>query len=141
MNAAAEQIGNPWLAGALAGIAMVAIVLVALGARRRGRGSSHPAQAAPAELRETVDQLEGLTDRLERLIDQADNRIAQLTALTRAGPRPPMEPVHDAAPTDPLVRRVYELSDEGRESTEIAQQLDEHVGKIELILALRDGSA
>ena len=40
-------------------------------------------------------------------------------------------------PDDPLARSVYQLADEGMEPTQIAQQLDEHIGKIELILALR----
>ena len=38
---------------------------------------------------------------------------------------------------DPLKRRIYELDDTGHTSVEIATELGEHVGKIELILALR----
>jgi len=38
---------------------------------------------------------------------------------------------------DALTRRVYELADAGLSSVEIASQLQEHTGKIDLILALR----
>lgn len=38
---------------------------------------------------------------------------------------------------DELTRRVYALADQGHGPPEIASELDEHVGKIELMLALR----
>ena len=38
---------------------------------------------------------------------------------------------------DPLAEQIYELADAGRTPVEIAQDLDEQVGKVELILALR----
>lgn len=38
---------------------------------------------------------------------------------------------------DPLKEKIYELDDGGRTSVEIATELGEHVGKVELILALR----
>ncbi len=38
---------------------------------------------------------------------------------------------------DPLTRSVYALADDGRSSVEIARKLDEQIGKVELILALR----
>ncbi len=38
---------------------------------------------------------------------------------------------------DPLHANVYELADRGRSPVEIARYLDEQVGKVELILALR----
>jgi hypothetical protein len=40
---------------------------------------------------------------------------------------------------DPLTRRVYELSDAGHNPVDIARALDEQIGKVELILALRAG--
>lgn len=43
-------------------------------------------------------------------------------------------------PPDDAARAVYELADAGHSPTQIAQQLDDDVGKIELILALRDSS-
>lgn len=42
-----------------------------------------------------------------------------------------------SAANDPLSRRVYGLADEGLAPTEIARKLDEQIGKVELILALR----
>jgi len=44
------------------------------------------------------------------------------------------------SPADHLSRQVHELSQMGLKSIEIARQLDEQVGKVELILALRDAS-
>ena len=41
--------------------------------------------------------------------------------------------------TDPLTREVYALADRGQGAQSIAQSLGEHVGKVELILALRQG--
>lgn len=38
---------------------------------------------------------------------------------------------------DPLTRSVYQLADAGLEASDIAGRLNEHVGKVELILALR----
>ncbi|MCH7547212.1 MAG: hypothetical protein IID30_12500 [Planctomycetes bacterium] len=40
---------------------------------------------------------------------------------------------------DPLTRSVYELSDSGQDTVSIARELDEQIGKVELILALRAG--
>jgi len=44
----------------------------------------------------------------------------------------------DAPSGDLVSRKVYELADEGVPSVEIAKRLDQHLGKVELILALRD---
>ena len=52
--------------------------------------------------------------------------------LGRVGPPPA-----SAVPADPLTTTVYELADAGHGPVEIAQQLEEQVGKVELILALR----
>ena len=38
---------------------------------------------------------------------------------------------------DPLTKSVYELADAGRNAVSIAQELQEQIGKVELILALR----
>ena len=42
-----------------------------------------------------------------------------------------------AQPTDELTENVYRLADQGLDAAGIAHQLDEHIGKIELMLALR----
>ena len=39
----------------------------------------------------------------------------------------------------PMTRSVYELSDSGQDTVSIARELDEQIGKVELILALRAG--
>ncbi len=40
---------------------------------------------------------------------------------------------------DPLTRSVYKLADSGHDTVSIARELDEQIGKVELILALRAG--
>jgi hypothetical protein len=41
--------------------------------------------------------------------------------------------------SDPLCASVYSLADSGSDAVAIAKQLDEHIGKVQLILALRGG--
>ncbi|MCH8166140.1 MAG: hypothetical protein IH889_11075 [Planctomycetes bacterium] len=119
------------------------------------------AQAVSAQLVDTARrlgaQLDNKAQRLELLLQEADERIAQLSEAKDAGlsaaddsvagreggfggPDPgPFKPSHDPPrPLDPLTQGVYELADTGRSPLEIAQQMDEQVGKVELILALRD---
>lgn len=101
-------------------------------------------------------QLDAKAVRLERLIEEADARITQLERAGRsAGESANREAARvttvagkgaeaasgdgtPAEPLDPLTRNVYELADAGHEPLAIAKQLDEHVGKVELILALRE---
>lgn len=86
-----------------------------------------------------ADELDGRAARLERLIAQADDRIASLqrnaapsqrsvTSTTQSTPTPAI---------DDTTREVYRLADSGVSPVTIAQTLGEHVGKVELILALR----
>jgi hypothetical protein len=88
-------------------------------------------------------QLDAKTIEIEMLIRRADERLAELRRLTEQGAPPPQAELPGAPPmpaepaSDPLSRRVCELADEGLSPVEIARQLDEHVGKVELILALR----
>lgn len=119
------------------------------------------ARSAASEV-ETARHLAALLDnkaeRLEQLLAEAEERIAHLEGLVRDAaqsgsgssaqtatqrsvessmpanhePHPPTP-----EPADPLTRSVYELADNGHSSVEIAQKLDEQVGKIDLILALR----
>ena len=51
--------------------------------------------------------------------------------------QPAAAPAVDALPQDPLARSVYALADQGNDPQQIAKELQEHVGKVELILALR----
>ncbi len=127
-----------------------------LKAAGRQRGVS---QSASAELLESARGLAAKLDnkaaRLEVLIQQADERISLMSqlsgtggvahdgpSLTRAAePDRARTPVAASAPRlslDPLTRSVYELADTGFQPLQIAQELDEQVGKVELILSLRD---
>lgn len=93
-------------------------------------------------------------ERLEQLIAEADERIARLeaafpTPASRAPesqPPPALSETNSASSTaagvktdDPLTSEVYQLADAGRSPLEIARELDEQIGKVELILALRRG--
>ncbi len=129
----------------------------------RGREALETLMVEVQELtRLCAAQMENRAARLEKLIREADERIARLQDLedvhapaprparTRAdeahrfvqrGGAPGAEPSpgsllveHD---TDPLTRRVYTLADQGLTPVEIAGRLEEGVGKVELILALR----
>ena len=85
-------------------------------------------------------QLDAKAIRLERLLDEAEaktNQLEQISGKPASAPAsPPLErPMPDIA--DPGAQQVYALADQGRSPMEIARQLNEHVGKIELILSLR----
>lgn len=91
--------------------------------------------------------LENKAERVEALIDKAEARLAELegrlgspkVTTRRVEPSSAMAPDairYEAA--DPVAVDVYRLADEGRTALEIAKELDEHTGKVELILALRD---
>lgn len=112
-------------------------------------------------------QLDAKIVRIEQATREADQRIAQLHALQHELNQPLSPPNHAAsAPAaaphagledphaahaqlitpqrppdqaDPLTREVYALADQGIGPGDIAEQLGEHVGKVELILALRSG--
>jgi len=127
-----------------------------LKATSRHRGD---AQSASAELMESARVLAAKLDnkaaRLEVLIQQADERISLMSQLSGTGAvaqdGPPRTeaaeldrartPVAANGPPvllDPLTQSVYELADTGYQPIQIAQELDEQVGKVELILSLRD---
>ena len=93
-------------------------------------------------------QLDAKTVRMERLIDEADRKIGELKQLDRARrdadepqpacpPQPTTPNPQPPTPDDALKRSVYHLAEQGLDPAGIAHQLNEHVGKIELILALR----
>ncbi len=117
------------------------------------------AQSALAELLQTAQQVGAKLDnkaaRLELLIQQADERISRMSQNNEAGgvasDRPQLTTAaavdrapaavalnEPGVPLDPLIQSVYELADTGYQPIQIAQELDEQVGKVELILSLRD---
>ncbi len=115
---------------------------------RQIRAAANPhvdLHAATASYLETTQrlaaQLDNKSERLEQLLLQADERIASLRALecagTAASSTQPASTNPSPRPLDPLTRSVYDLADADNSPVEIAQQLHEQVGKVELILALR----
>lgn len=102
-------------------------------------------------------QLDAKSIHMEKLLDAADQRIAQLKAFqadqsaagttspsaaieAASAPKqaaPPQEAEPATAAEDALSKSVFELADQGLSPMQIARELDEHVGKIELMLALR----
>lgn len=129
-------------------------------ARGLQRSESHVSSADMVQTTQRLaTQLDNKAAKLEVLIKHADDRIALLKKLhSKAAapkptkpkaefkkpptPRPHLEVERQKRPVpqmiDPLTRSVYNLADYGRSSLEIAQELDEQVGKVELILSLRD---
>ena len=100
--------------------------------------------------RQISAQLDTRAARLQTLLDQADQRIAQLRQLTgsagfdssHSGGPPPTSATEASASApasvaSPMHAEVYALADEGRGAKEIAAQLNRPSGEIELILALR----
>jgi len=85
--------------------------------------------------RQLSAQLDTRSAKLESLIREADEKIAQLQ-----GQPPQAAPAEPQAPATELDTRhveVYELADSGLGATQIAQKLARPAGEIELILALR----
>ena len=66
-------------------------------------------------------------------------RIPAASMDPAAIPEPPPAAHPLPSEPDPLTRSVYELSDSGHDTVSIARELDEQIGKVELILALRAG--
>jgi hypothetical protein len=90
-----------------------------------------------------AQQLDSRAQRLEKLLDQANQRVATLESLLAQSPRattiiepkPPAATSLHAAPS--AHRDVYTLADEGLSPVEIAQRLGKPTGQVELILNLR----
>ena len=95
--------------------------------------------------RQITAQLDTRATRLELLLKEADEKIAQLQQLAQqpatsasVSSASVSEPAALAKPTqDPRHAAVYQLADEGRSPQEIAQHLARPRGEVELILALR----
>ena len=74
---------------------------------------------------------------------RADMSRAEPSRTAVTSPQAPMvvPSVVASDPTgpDPLTGEIYRLADQGMPAVEIARRLNQHVGKVELILALRPG--
>lgn len=113
---------------------------------QRHRAAAHagrePLENVMAEANELALRLAKTLDakaaRLEILIEQADQRIAQLAANAYQTPSANPAPQSQAlAAATSLERQVLELSDKGCDSDQIARRVGRSVGEVELILALR----
>lgn len=89
-------------------------------------------------------QLDAKTMQLEKTIREAEAVIDRLESTkqldaTRAGAdaAPRDIPANVEPEIDPFTRSVHELADQGLSAKDIAARLSEHVGKVELVLALR----
>jgi hypothetical protein len=166
----APQDLSPWLLLAAAGaVTLLALLIFWPRLRRRSDPLSRPAEPSLTQqraverdmqtlmhdlselARRVGSQLDARGARLEQLIQEADQRIAQLSAV-RPTQSPPMDhPAHepslavfsDAAPTmdvDPRHAEIYALQDQGLTLPEIAARLRRPNGEVELIVALRPRS-
>lgn len=85
-------------------------------------------------------QLDAKVIQVEKLVAEADRRIEilrNLKATPPAGNDGATQAAPLTAPPDPLTQSVYDLADAGKSPPEIASETGEHLGKVELILALR----
>lgn len=124
--------------------------------RRRPLPAKSARSADAAQLTELAADVEELTARLaaqldakaaklEALLAEADDAIARLAppspprAARRAGAGEGVDRADEGGEGgDPITRDVYRLADEGCSPVQIAQRLEQHTGKVELILALRN---
>lgn len=95
-----------------------------------------------------VAELDARAARLESLLAEADARIGQLEQLAqrptpRTPARPAPGPIYASMQTpaedqpDPLNWQIYQMADQGLPAVEIARHLKQHVGNVQLVLALR----
>jgi heme exporter protein D len=92
--------------------------------------------------RQITAQLDTRSAKLEALLQEADQKLAELRKLSSESAAPPASSQAAAAATpspalDPRHVEIYRLSDQGRSAQEIAQHLNRPRGEIELILHLR----
>lgn len=138
-----------WLPWMLVGAGGGVLAMVVLNALRGPRGRPTPGREAPPRASDgagTVFELKAMTEavllelerktaELERLVRQADERIAAMRSAEEAsGPR---RAGPQANEPDAVTREVCRLAGEGATPLQIAQKLGQPVGKVELILALR----
>ena len=93
-----------------------------------------------------ANQLDAKALQMEKLLADADERISRLQQLGQPEPEAAgssAPPVADRPPTaappnaDPKAQQVYSMADAGLNPVDIAEALNEQIGNVELILALR----
>ncbi|MGQ0627148.1 MAG: hypothetical protein ACT4PL_03500 [Phycisphaerales bacterium] len=97
-----------------------------------------------AAAEEAIARLDDKAAVLQRLIREADTRIARLergSHSTGARFEATEERERGESPADlahdPMVREIYALADQGLNNTQIAKRLGQHQGHVGLVLALR----
>ncbi len=160
----AEQPGrasSPILSGAFMAASMIIVLWVLMRLARQRRARSHQTEptARLEEIRHDASQREVFSNlmvdaeeltrrfaaqldnkaaRLEQLLELADERIERLERASRTGGS--SGAASNGTPSiDPTTLEIYRLADEGQNPVEIAKSLGQHTGKVELILALREG--
>lgn len=150
---------NPWTPWIMAFVMLFGLVLIVQSMRRKAmrndsgseferlealrarliaqeRAESSPRlRVVPAPESDSVREADQRAAQLERLITAADERIRELRGLASrpaASPQPRL-----AAGGDSAHRAVYELADRGLSPLEIARELGQPTGQVELILNLR----
>jgi hypothetical protein len=151
-----------WVVVAAAAFALVYLMVVRPKMRKRDplqrmsnstlsqeRNVERQMQSLLVELSEMSRQISGQLDtraaKLEAMIHEADEKIAQLRVATGAAAdarsQPPLGLVPSRpAPAPELDARhaeIYALADAGRDAHQIARELSRPRGEVELILALR----
>lgn len=144
------------------GVVLLGLMLAVAALGRAARSPDRASRQSPVETASLTDptELELKLARLEHLLRCADERITHLHQLvektqTRRSIAPSDSPMHFCEPKhaglsastagpaatieepDPLRHDIYQLADAGHSPLQIAQKLHEHLGKVELILALR----
>jgi hypothetical protein len=118
-------------------------LLVELSDLARGTNAQLDTKFVKLEL--AMDDARKLIQRLEHLIAEAKSlplaeaRIppADAAPADAAAPCPAPPKADTASPVPERHQRIYELADAGRSPIDIARELSQSVGEIELILALR----
>jgi uncharacterized protein DUF6115 len=108
-------------------------------AEKRSKGRLESVMVDAEELsRRLAAHLDNKAARLEILLREADERIAQLQGTTKESVAiDATHPFDMTSVKDPRSRRILELASTGRSAVDISRELDEPIGTVELVLALR----
>ena len=81
--------------------------------------------------------LEARIERIEQMLARLDPPEQALAPLIPTAGAIDLKPSDTDPASTPLCQSIYALADRGHEPADIARQLDEQIGKVELVLALR----